>query len=250
MEEVSHDVLTMLRRAVAAADLTSLIDVMCESIDSLVAASCGVVLFKLQNCMPESAIWPRVVDGRDPDYLLFFRSVSPALPFDCEDSSHPADSECPVTWTRPLASPSNASGPAWSRPGRSAGIGLTDRNRGTCYLLVLHRDDHSPPFSLRDGTLLRVISVLATRMLTLRSRADERKWECLRDREMAEGAAVLSAREAQVAELLCRRVRMAAIAKQLRISPRTVESHALHIYRKLRVANRKQLIREIAGEPR
>jgi DNA-binding CsgD family transcriptional regulator len=52
------------------------------------------------------------------------------------------------------------------------------------------------------------------------------------------------------AELLCRRVRMSAIADQLRISRRTVESHAVHIYRKLHVANREDLIRDIAGEPR
>jgi DNA-binding CsgD family transcriptional regulator len=61
--------------------------------------------------------------------------------------------------------------------------------------------------------------------------------------ELGPEADILSHREAEVARLLCRRLTMKEIAAILKLSPRTVERHALHIYRKLNVDGRKELAR-------
>jgi DNA-binding CsgD family transcriptional regulator len=52
----------------------------------------------------------------------------------------------------------------------------------------------------------------------------------------------LSPREAQVADLLCRRLTAKEIASKLGISHRTVENHALHLYQKLGIFSRAELI--------
>jgi DNA-binding CsgD family transcriptional regulator len=65
--------------------------------------------------------------------------------------------------------------------------------------------------------------------------------------ELAQNCELLSRRESEVAALLCRRLRAAEIATLLFISPRTVETHVLHIYEKLHVANRKELVRRLLG---
>jgi DNA-binding NarL/FixJ family response regulator len=52
----------------------------------------------------------------------------------------------------------------------------------------------------------------------------------------------LTPRELAVAGLIARGLRDREIADQLRISPRTAESHAQHIYRKLGVRNRARLV--------
>jgi len=61
--------------------------------------------------------------------------------------------------------------------------------------------------------------------------------------ELADACRLLTRREAEVASLLCRRLRPNEIATVLLISPRTVERHIENIYFKLNVRNRKELIR-------
>ncbi len=208
IEATSREVLLLLRRTATAADLASMIGLVCSSVDSVVAASCGVVLIKLEHCMPESVVWPRLITGCDAEFVLYFQSVSPVLPFDCDRCPRP------VTWTRPQTISPRETVPAWSASGSSAAIGLTDRSNGTCYLLALHRDGRSAPFSVRDGTLLQVISVFVSRMLTLRSLADQREQERLHYKETEQAGTVPG-------ELLYRRG-----------------------------ASRERLTHELAGEPR
>ena len=52
----------------------------------------------------------------------------------------------------------------------------------------------------------------------------------------------LSAREAEVAELIARGNSMAAIAERLVISENTVRTHAKHIYTKLEIHRRQELL--------
>ncbi len=60
--------------------------------------------------------------------------------------------------------------------------------------------------------------------------------------ELAQDTRLLSRREAEVAALLCRRLRVPEIATRLLISPRTVERHVESIYGKLNVRDRKGLL--------
>jgi DNA-binding CsgD family transcriptional regulator len=54
----------------------------------------------------------------------------------------------------------------------------------------------------------------------------------------------LTAREGEVAVLLCDRFSAAEIAERLTISRRTVEKHIEHVYLKLQVRNRRGLTEE------
>jgi DNA-binding CsgD family transcriptional regulator len=65
--------------------------------------------------------------------------------------------------------------------------------------------------------------------------------------ELAPDMKLLSRREAEVATLLCRRLRPAQIAALLLISARTVERHIENVYGKLNVNNRKQLLARLLG---
>jgi DNA-binding NarL/FixJ family response regulator len=68
-----------------------------------------------------------------------------------------------------------------------------------------------------------------------------------RARESTRTTAPLTAREVEVLELLAEGLTHQAVARRLRISPRTVETHVRTTYRKLGVHNRVQAIREAAS---
>jgi DNA-binding CsgD family transcriptional regulator len=57
----------------------------------------------------------------------------------------------------------------------------------------------------------------------------------------------LSRREAEIASLLCLRLSMPEIATRLGISVRTVETHVSHIYEKLDLIDRADLLRRCSG---
>ncbi len=67
--------------------------------------------------------------------------------------------------------------------------------------------------------------------------------------ELARDCRILSRREAEVAVLLCKRLRAREIATVLLISPRTVERHIEHIYEKLDVSDRRGLLVKLLGRP-
>ena len=52
----------------------------------------------------------------------------------------------------------------------------------------------------------------------------------------------LSRRETEVSVLVCKQYTDREIAERLSISPRTVERHCMHIYYKMNVSNRKELM--------
>jgi DNA-binding NarL/FixJ family response regulator len=66
-------------------------------------------------------------------------------------------------------------------------------------------------------------------------------------REATRIASLLTSREVQVLELLSEGLTLHQVARRLRISPRTVETHVRKTYRKLGVHNRVQALREAAN---
>ena len=66
-------------------------------------------------------------------------------------------------------------------------------------------------------------------------------------REATRIASLLTSREVQVLELLSEGLTLHQVARRLRISPRTVETHVRKTYRKLGVHNRVQALREAAS---
>jgi DNA-binding CsgD family transcriptional regulator len=87
---------------------------------------------------------------------------------------------------------------------------------------------------------LTAIKPFVERLLALHGRLD-----ALTSGGLGAAAALdkrLSPREAEVADLLCRRLTAKEIAAKLGISHRTVESHAIHLYSKLGIFGRAELI--------
>jgi DNA-binding NarL/FixJ family response regulator len=66
-------------------------------------------------------------------------------------------------------------------------------------------------------------------------------------REATRLASVLTTREVEVLQLLSEGLTLHQVARRLRISPRTVETHVSKTYRKLGVHNRVQALREAAS---
>jgi DNA-binding CsgD family transcriptional regulator len=69
--------------------------------------------------------------------------------------------------------------------------------------------------------------------------------ECIWAAELADDCRLLSRREAQVASLLCKRLRPAQITSVLLVSPRTVERHIENNYGKLQVRSRNELLKKL-----
>ena len=55
-------------------------------------------------------------------------------------------------------------------------------------------------------------------------------------------SAVLTAQEKQVAEAAAEGLTNAAIARRMYLSPKTVELHLTHVYRKLAISGRSELV--------
>jgi DNA-binding CsgD family transcriptional regulator len=125
----------------------------------------------------------------------------------------------------------------------SVGVGFRDESAGVQYALFVHRGRGGPPFAERECQTVGGLWRPLTSVLSLLSRATSSFRSAVRERETLPGCRILSAREAQVADLICRRLTMRQIALKLGISPRTVERHALHIYQKLNLGGRDDLLR-------
>lgn len=67
--------------------------------------------------------------------------------------------------------------------------------------------------------------------------------------DLAQGCELLSRREAEVAMLLCKRYSNRDVGSRLGISPRTVDRHIEHIYFKLNVRCRQDLVRKLLDLP-
>ncbi len=66
-------------------------------------------------------------------------------------------------------------------------------------------------------------------------------------RDATRVAGLLTGREVEVLQLLSEGLTLHQVARRLRISPRTVETHVRKTYRKLGVHNRVQALREAAN---
>ncbi|HUX14101.1 MAG TPA: hypothetical protein VMW87_13815 [Spirochaetia bacterium] len=164
-ESTAADVLRYLRRLAERPDRTTMLGAACADIGDLIPASGGVVLFEMHGGVPVSVLWPERA-GYDSEVFRHFRSeIAKGLPIDAATESDP------VTWRRGCfhaGSPANRRSEAFS-----VGITVRDGFRKKVFLLVLHRAVGEPPFGEREATVLRVLSSFVSRILTLRSKADD-----------------------------------------------------------------------------
>ena len=126
----------------------------------------------------------------------------------------------------------------------SAGIQLWPEQGGGVFVLVITRRGVRT-ISGRDEAILRSVRPHLARLFLLHDRLSRLPAENYLASELARGNTPLSPREGEIAGLLCRRLRRREIGDTLGISLRTVETHIQHIYSKLHVNSRAELLHRL-----
>lgn len=203
----------------------------------LVPTDHGAALFTFSGSFPRCIQWPEYAEPRVHDFNTYFNRRIPIL----EDPESLALG--PVSWRQYHDTEYVTDFHYPLGIHHSVGASFHDSFTGQRYVFWLHRNGRRSFFSKKEASLLRLLCSQAACVLSLRSELDAVRRDAIYDSELGSDADILSRRELEVAKLICRHLSMQEIADLLRISRRTVERHALHIYQKLRVANRKELAR-------
>lgn len=201
----------------------------------LVPTDHGAALFTLKGRYPRCVRWPEYAAPRVQDFNSYFNRRIPIL------DNHESLALGPVSWRQYRDTEYVADFHNPLRIHHSVGASFLDSFTGQRYVFWLHRYGRKTVFSEKEAATLRLLCRQAACVLSLRSELDAVRREAIYDSELGSDADILSRRELEVAKLICRHLSMQEVADLLRISRRTVERHAMHIYQKLRVANRKEL---------
>ncbi len=217
-------------------DSDAMLETFMNELGDIIPVDRGAALHEFRSSFPHCIRWPQYAEGRINDFNSHFNRCCPVdynwkhRIFGPVSWQNYSDSEYDADFMRPLGLH------------HSIGIGWEDTVRKKEMVLVIHRSRAGKAFSSRDLQNLLHIQPLFSRIYNLTKKGELRDREVLSPAESASGVNPLSPREAEVASLLTRRISMRVIAGRLGISPRTVERHAFHIYQKLNVSNRKELI--------
>ena len=207
-----------------------------SEVDELIPAEQGVVVVELIDGFPVCRRWPDYSEPLIPRFNSHFNRVCPA---EYDWKRHMIG---PVDWRRYSDSEYDADFNRSIDIGHTIGIGFWDRHRGREQVFALHRSRRSRGFSERDAACLNALREPLSLIYSLRRDMEQFRLRELSSLELQPGNRRLSPREAEVALLLARRMTMREIGEYLGISARTVERHALHIYQKLNLSGRRELV--------
>jgi DNA-binding CsgD family transcriptional regulator len=130
--------------------------------------------------------------------------------------------------------------------GFSAGIPIFDEDGEGGMNLCFTRAG-AARMSSRDEAILLALRPHLVSLFSLFKHIENLPADRLFAAELARESELLSKREAEIAGLLCKRLHAHEIAELLLISARTVETHIQHIYEKLHVNNRIELLHRLIG---
>lgn len=205
---------------------------------------CGVALFDMHDGPPYCLAAPDYAHHAVVDFNSHFNRLIPFVP------PQPNSIIGPVDWSFYRGSEYNEEFNRRNKVGHSLGVRVTAADFGSDVAIVLSRaPGDSAAFSQDEVRAMSMFldCVVAAHLSRVAAfPGSDGEIGCL---EVSDGHRPLSPREAQVASLLCRRMPMRSVATALGISPRTVERHVLHIYDKLGVHNRRELLRLLLGAP-
>jgi DNA-binding CsgD family transcriptional regulator len=124
----------------------------------------------------------------------------------------------------------------------SGGVFLYDY-RGNLYAFLNVHKKSNRGFSERETAVMEIVQPHLSNLLANLTAPSPLKPETVTILESIQGNKILSRRETEITGYLHRRFSAAEIAETLQISRRTVERHIEHIYGKLGVHNKQDLIR-------
>ena len=211
------------------------------AIEEVVPGDRGVALMRMDGIIPYCVRWPEYATPLIDRFNSHFNHRSPVYyspplgPLPAIDWKRYERTEYHTDFNRPLDLR------------HSLGVGVRDETTGELYALFVHRGFSGPAFSSADEAIFASLWRPLSSLFSLISAGERRFQSAITEREADPSCSVLSPREAQIADLLCRRRTMREVALQLGISRRTVERHALHIYEKLNVSGKRELLQICAG---
>ena len=197
----------------------------------------GAALFRVVNGLPVCIRWPEYSEPMVEEFNTHFNKRIPNYKGETEVDFGPIrwekyrDTEYVADFMHPIGVRTSTGGT------------FVDRFSGDRYIVWVNRNGGFQDFSELEADSIRLLCRYTGQIVSLRSELDATEESLITYPELGPEAEILSHREAEVARLLCRRLTMKEIAAILKLSPRTVERHALHIYRKLNVDSRKELVR-------
>jgi len=228
-----YELLNDLIRQEDAADLeASLI----EHIDRLMPADRGAAFFEYYDNSPHCVRWPDYAAPLVPDFNVHYGKVCPVpfhlgnLMFGPISWSHYRHTEYDTDFNKPL------------HIGHSMGCGFRLMHENVVHILALNRSRASKGFSQRDMQNFNQLSGLFAALYHRIENTDKCIENQIREVNMRPGMIPLSPRETEICILLCRKYSAKEIGQALEISPRTVERHCMHIYYKMNVSNRNELL--------
>jgi len=127
----------------------------------------------------------------------------------------------------------------------SAGIPIFDADGGGLNLCFTRIG--TGRISSRDEAILLSLRPHLLNLYSMHKRIESLPVDHLFAAELARKSDLLSKREAEIAGLLCKRLHNHEIATLLAIRTRTVEKHVQHIYYKLHVNSRAELLHRLIG---
>ncbi len=233
--ELVYDLLTRSGRAWAPVELAS-------RLAGVFGPVSGVALFDMREGPPYCLAAPDYSHDAVIDFNSHYNRCIPFVP--------PAENSIigPVDWSLYQGSEYNEDFNRPNKVGHSLGIRVAVNEADSDIAIVFSRPpERNVAFTAVEIKALSMF--LDCLVATGLSRAAtfpgiDGEIGCL---EVSDGHRPLSPREAQIANLLSRRMPMRSIAALLGISPRTVERHVLHIYDKLGVHNRTELLSMLIG---
>ncbi|MFP4534263.1 MAG: helix-turn-helix transcriptional regulator [Spirochaetaceae bacterium] len=214
-----------------------------DRILNLVDADRGAALFKIVNGLPVCIRWPEYSEPRVREFNTHFNRQIPIF----KEAS--VLDFGPIRWERYRETEYVADFMHPIGVRTSSGGALVDRFSGERYVVWVNRNDRLQNFSDLEAHSIQLLCRYSERIVSLRSELDAMETSLITHPELGPEAEILSRRESEVARLLCRRLTMKEMSVILKLSPRTVERHALHIYQKLNVEGRRELTRLLTPPP-
>jgi DNA-binding CsgD family transcriptional regulator len=217
-------------------DSSALVSRLFEEMDRLVPAEQGVAFFEMRRGLPHCLRWPDYSEALVPAFNEHFNHCCPA---EYDWNRHQLG---PVSWAEYVDTEYDCDFNVPLAIGHSLGFGFYDHVKRREMILCFHRARHDSGFSDDDVAIVERIRPLVERLFRLMRSAEASESELFERLTFPASTARLSPREAEIAKLLCTRLTLNRIAERLQVSSRTVESHVLHIYQKLGVSGRQELI--------
>jgi DNA-binding CsgD family transcriptional regulator len=129
----------------------------------------------------------------------------------------------------------------------SAGIPILDAN-GSGGMNLCFTRTRTGCISSGDEAIMLALRPHIVNLYMLFKRLERLPADHLFVAELARESELLSRREVEIAGFLCKRLHAQEIATLLMISKRMVETHVQHIYYKLHVNNRGELLQRLLGQ--